>query len=332
MTIKNETKHMFTKSQNKSILKKHCCVLEQKNQNLKTPEINKLLRHIQASKSDLNKHDFDSWLAGFIDADGYFGLSKAGQLTCEITTDVADESLLRKLQATFGGSVKSRAGSASVRWRLTDQRGMKHLIQRVNGHIRFNVRCVQLERACERLGLTFLKSNPLSPNSGYFAGLFAGDGSITIGVGKSSRARSVLTGRYGKVQRLIYGRGHSQLRLQIDSSDRDLLQTCCEVLKLGTVIKKNPSKHARHRGPHEHYRWVWSSFDHVCAWRAYEARLTAPKSIKHRRLVLANRYFHLKQDGCHLAPTDSGLFKRWLNFCYVWYDCQKHGLRENPPC
>lgn len=265
--------------------------------------------------------DFDAWLAGFIDADGYFGLSKAGQSTLEITTDVNDLRLLRSLQKKFGGSVKPRAGSASVRWRLTHRDGMRQLCDHVNGHIRFKTRWAQFERTCAHLGLTCLQPVDLKPDSAYAAGLFAGDGCVTLSVGKSSAEHSVLTGRYGKQQRLIHSRGHNQISLHVDSSDKALLVTCARVMKLGSVITKNPSSEARHRRAKTHYRWLWRSFDEVSAWRAYVARLdkTVPKSFKHRRLVLSARYFDLKLNKNHLAQVESSAFKSWVKFCLVWF-------------
>ena len=50
------------------------------------------------------------WLAGFIDGDGCFLVSKAGYSSLEITTAAKDEAILYKTKQTYGGSIKARAG------------------------------------------------------------------------------------------------------------------------------------------------------------------------------------------------------------------------------
>ena len=272
------------------------------------------------TKSETRKNNvFNQWVAGFIDADGYFGLSKRNQASCELTTDFYDAPLLLKLQTRFGGSVKPRAGSASVRWRLSHRHGMVDLCNAINGQVRNHVRVIQFTRTCAHLGLTYVPAVALSPDSGYFAGLFAGDGSINIGVGNSSPDRSTLSGRYGKIERLKHARGHCQLHCHVDSTDRDLLLNCARVLNIGSVVTKNPSVNPRHKRPNVGYRWHWTRFSHVGAWRAYVERCNAPKSIKHRRLILTHLYFELKQNKCHLAPENSLEFNRWAEFCQAWH-------------
>jgi ubiquinol-cytochrome c reductase cytochrome b subunit len=56
------------------------------------------------------KKRFSQWLAGFIDGDGCFLLSKRGYTSLEITTSSKDEEMLRKIQNKYGGSIKARAG------------------------------------------------------------------------------------------------------------------------------------------------------------------------------------------------------------------------------
>lgn len=62
------------------------------------------------SKADEN---FAYWLAGLIDGDGYFGVSKSGYASCEITLKEREANLLYKIRSILGGSVKQR----------TDKRG-----------------------------------------------------------------------------------------------------------------------------------------------------------------------------------------------------------------
>ncbi len=66
-------------------------------------------------KSDENK--FNEWLGGLIDGDGSFILSKKGYASLEITMDIRDEHCLYLIKQKYGGSVKLRSGSKSLRYR-----------------------------------------------------------------------------------------------------------------------------------------------------------------------------------------------------------------------
>jgi hypothetical protein len=60
---------------------------------------------------------FSQWLAGFIDGDGCFLVSKRGYTSLEITTSSKDEEMLNKIKNKYGGSVKARAGMKALRYR-----------------------------------------------------------------------------------------------------------------------------------------------------------------------------------------------------------------------
>ena len=49
---------------------------------------------------DLN---FKQWLAGLIDGDGCFSLSKKGYASLEITMDIRDERALQAVKNVYGG-------------------------------------------------------------------------------------------------------------------------------------------------------------------------------------------------------------------------------------
>jgi hypothetical protein len=91
------------------------------------------------SHKDKDKR-FSQWLAGFIDGDGCFLLSKRGYTSLEITTSNKDEEMLRKIQNKYGGSVKARAGLKALRFRLHNKEDMVKLCQDVNGYIRHPIR------------------------------------------------------------------------------------------------------------------------------------------------------------------------------------------------
>ena len=48
---------------------------------------------------------FIQWLAGLIDGDGSFPLSKKGYASLEITMDIRDERALQAVKNVYGGSI-----------------------------------------------------------------------------------------------------------------------------------------------------------------------------------------------------------------------------------
>lgn len=67
------------------------------------------------NKADLR---FKQWLAGLIDGDGSFLLSKKGYASLEITMDIRDEYALQSIKNVYGGSIKLRSGVSALRYRL----------------------------------------------------------------------------------------------------------------------------------------------------------------------------------------------------------------------
>jgi hypothetical protein len=61
---------------------------------------------------------------------------------------IEDELALQKIKDKLGGSIKLRAGTKAIRYRLHNKKGMKELIRRINGNIHNSVRLEQLEKVC----------------------------------------------------------------------------------------------------------------------------------------------------------------------------------------
>ena len=64
----------------------------------------------------LNNHNksllkFNEWLAGLIDGDGYFILTKKGYASLEISMNISDKSALYEVKHKQGGSIKPVAGA-----------------------------------------------------------------------------------------------------------------------------------------------------------------------------------------------------------------------------
>jgi hypothetical protein len=134
---------------------------------------------IKPSKQDLqNPLKFHQWLAGLIDADGSFLLTKKGYASLEITMDIRDKKALFLIKQLYGGSVKLRSGSLSKRYRMHHKEGILRMIHDLNGHIRNPIRILQFSKLCEKYSIQLKYSQPLTYYNHWFAGFFDGDGSI----------------------------------------------------------------------------------------------------------------------------------------------------------
>jgi hypothetical protein len=105
-----------------------------------------------ATPGDESDADFNDWLAGLIDADGGFYLSKQGYASCEITMHSKEVQKLAFIKHKLGGKLTPRLGSNSVRWRLHNAQGMNELLHRINGRIRTTTKLGQLSRVLASKG------------------------------------------------------------------------------------------------------------------------------------------------------------------------------------
>ena len=126
------------------------------------------------------KKRFSQWLAGFIDGDGCFFLSKRGYTSLEITTSNKDEEMLRKIQNKYGGSIKARAGQKALRYRQHNKEGIKKLCRDVNGYIRHPIRQRQFQKVLQRLSMDQQSPDVQNFKHGWFAGMFDADGTVTL--------------------------------------------------------------------------------------------------------------------------------------------------------
>jgi alanine-alpha-ketoisovalerate/valine-pyruvate aminotransferase len=113
-----------------------------------------------------NDLKFKQWLAGLIDGGGCFTLSKKGYAGLEITMDIRDERALQVVKNVYGGSIKLRSGANALRYRLHHKEGLLNLINDVNGLIRNPNRLVQLNKICNKYGLTLIFPEKLTADNG----------------------------------------------------------------------------------------------------------------------------------------------------------------------
>lgn len=176
MTIKNLDLNTNDISLNQAIDVK---ILNQVN----NPQVTNV-QSIQVGTSEtirlLLEEDWYEWLAGLIDGDGYFALSKKGYASLEITMDMKDAKCLYQVKQHLGGSVKRRSGVKAIRYRLHDYKGLLFVIKKINGKIRNPIRQLQLSKICEKYSMKFLFPKMLLKETGWLAGFFDSDGTITI--------------------------------------------------------------------------------------------------------------------------------------------------------
>lgn len=121
---------------------------------------------------------FRQWLAGLIDGDGYFLLSKNGYNSCEITMDARDKKVLYLIQHRYGGCVKQISKAYAFKYKLRNRAGLIALINDVNGFIRNPTRLLQMNKLCVKFNLELNYANNLSFNDGWLSGFIDSDGSV----------------------------------------------------------------------------------------------------------------------------------------------------------
>ena len=140
-------------------------------------QINKY--NINLPKKDNNER-FYEWLAGFIDGDGYFLLSKKGYASLEIVTQLRDKKCLYLIKQKFGGSIKLYSGNNYLRYRLHHKEGLLNLINKVNGLLQNPIRILQLGKICDKYNIKLIESKPLTYYNAWFSGFFDTNGSIYL--------------------------------------------------------------------------------------------------------------------------------------------------------
>lgn len=138
---------------------------------------------VNTSSSDYIMRDsedlaFRQWLAGLIDGDGYFLLSKNGYNSCEITMDARDKKVLYLIQHKYGGSVKQISNAYAFKYKLRNRAGLIALINDVNGLIRNPARLLQINKLCEKFNIELKYANNVIFNDGWLSGLIDSDGSV----------------------------------------------------------------------------------------------------------------------------------------------------------
>ena len=232
------------------------------------------------------KSSFDNkwkeWLAGLIDGNGSFYLSKAGYGSLEITMDIRDERALQIIKNVYGGSIKRVSGKNALRYSLRHKKGLTALINHVNGNIRNSYRLIQVNKICIKYSIVMIYPSKLNYNNGWLSGFFDAHGSITLNNVNGQIAITLIQKTSEILQPLIelYGgyvyidRGNNGFKWYISNKQ--------DILKLIDYFKKYPSR-----------------------------------SLKMNRILLLRKCYLLKETGAHKS-TDTYLAKNWEDFFKKW--------------
>jgi len=134
----------------------------------------------QQFKGEYKDKSFFEWLAGVIDGDGYFNLSKKGTARLQIIMDIRDIKALYEIKHKLGGSIRTIANANALRYQLNHKKGLVILLNYVNGLIRNPIRLLQMNKLCLKYGMKLLYPKPLTYNNGWLSGFIDSDGSISL--------------------------------------------------------------------------------------------------------------------------------------------------------
>lgn len=230
------------------------------------------------------EHKFVQWLAGLIDGDGCFQLSKKGYASLEITMDIRDEHPLQIVKNAYGGSIKLRSGANALRYRLHHKSGLLKLINDVNGHIRNSNRLVQLNKICHKYEICLIYPQKLTFDNGWLSGLFDADGTVTI--------NSTVT----------------QLSISVSQKTSELLQPLLEIYGGNIYID---------RGSSQSFKWYITKREDILKLIEY-FKIYPSRSAKKNRLHLIPKYYELKDLKAHQALPGTFLEKSWKYFNNKW--------------
>lgn len=260
-------------------------VTKASNSRVGTSEAIRLLNiETKLSQNTGENKKWSEWLAGLIDGDGTFQLSKKGYASLEITMDIRDEHALQIIKNVYGGSIKLRSGANALRYRLHHKAGLLKLINDINGLIRNSNRLVQLEKICHKYDLRLIYPDKLTYDSGWFSGFFDSDGTVTI------------------------NKTNTQLSISVSQKTQELLQPLVELYGGNIYID---------RGSSQSFKWYITKREDILKLIEY-FKIHPSRSAKNNRLHLIPKYFELRDLKAHKAMPGTLLAKSWQYFYTKW--------------
>jgi len=245
--------------------------------------ISEAIRLLSTKRTFKIENKFNEWLAGLIDGDGCFQLSKKGYASLEIVMELRDKRCLYQIKQNFGGSIKLRSGVNHIRYRLHDKQGILHIISAVNGLIRNPNRLLQLGKICEKYNILLKYPEPLNYDNAWFSGFFDSDGSVYLNL----------------LSDQIFITVSQKNKLLLDSLVSLYGGTIYPMVKTGS------------------FKWTVFRKDEILSLLNYFEKCPSI-SVKHNRLKLIPKYLELRNFKAHKALPDTLLGKAWTGFLKKW--------------
>lgn len=234
----------------------------------------------------LNYNDdlkFNQWLAGLIDGNGYFCIKQKKYLSCEIILDTKDLKTLKQIQNKFGGSIKFRSGSNSVRWRLLNHKDMVKLINSINGNIRNSKRLIQLYQVANLLNILVINPLKLNKSNAWFMGFFDAKGNVSFS----------------------FKDNKPQLNISVSNK---FSQDIIDFQMFAGNISFNKSGNG-------YFLWLIHSKEDILLFLEYN-KFNPSRTIKFKRLLLINLFFNLTEIKAY--QVNNLFHKQWLSFYDKW--------------
>ena len=238
--------------------------------------------HIGNDETDIKVRQ---WIAGVIDGDGNFYISKKGYVELSVIMETRDIACLYKLKQRYGGSVKATSHAKAIRFRLHHLAGIKNVIKDVNGLIINPIRYNQLMKVCDLYNIKIIKPIPLNYNNGYLSGLIDSDGSV------------------------YYNKQSMQIFITISQKRRELLDILVPVYG-GVVRSANKNATA--------FKWTVSKKDQILNLIDNYFHWNQCVSAKNKKFGLVKQFYYLSSIGALNAPEDSVLGKSFNQFEKRW--------------
>ncbi len=243
---------------------------------------------INNDKINLPKKDkeerFYEWLAGFIDGDGCFLLSKKGYASLEIVTQLRDKKCLYLIKQKFGGSVKLYSGDNYLRYRLHHKEGLLNLIDKVNGLLQNPIRILQLGKICDKYNIELKDPKPLTYFNAWLSGFFDTDGSIYL------------------------NEASGQIFITATQKNRFILEALVELY--GGTIYPMVKQGA--------FKWTCYKKKEVLSLIDNYFKINPCRSEKMIRINMVNKFFELRKLHAHNASAKSVLGKAWKHYLIKW--------------
>ncbi len=126
----------------------------------------------------------NEWIAGLTDGDGYLNIT-GNRCNFEVTQADHNIHLLEFLKSKFGGRIWQQKrnilkGGKTFYYRVTAKESMIKLAFMLNGNVRGTSRNEQFQILCQLLNINYIPPVVLTKQSGWYAGMFDADGSISF--------------------------------------------------------------------------------------------------------------------------------------------------------